>query len=129
MTQLIVPCFVRTGHYVVCRVLVREGRIECYDPIWYRLDGTARTLRQQQLAPLRYLIPWILRPRVWFDFYPVEFIHGDIQFVQVDSVSCGVYICMQMERLLSGSPSAEWADANVGHYRNKIACSIFALCE
>ena len=128
MTQVIVPCFV-AGHYVVCRVLVREGKIECYDPILYRIDDSAHRIRHKQVAPLRYLIPWIFRPPVWFSYYEVEFVHGDGQFIQVDNVSCGVYCCMQLERLLSGSPSAEWAEKNIGYYRNKIACSIFELCQ
>ena len=118
-------------HPLVCRVFVQEPRIECYDSIWFRLDKTARLQRIRQLAPLRFLCPWLISSVDDYrrDQYRLLVAEAGDVFCQTDDVSCGVYCCMQIERLLTGSPSVQWASENTGAYREHIACSIFGLTD
>ena len=130
---------------MVCQIQLLQQEIHCYDPIFYLLEEkTATPMRKEQLSALRCLIPSMLRAAGWYDASPYQgvwgakncfkfklgFALGDDQFIQYDNVSGGVYSCMQMERLISGSPnSVSWASANLNWYRKKIACSILDRCH
>ncbi|XP_057780149.1 uncharacterized protein LOC130998758 [Salvia miltiorrhiza] len=140
-TQVIVPCLVGS-HYVVCRLDLHEGICELYDSLHYCLNEDTRAYRVQQLSGILKLLPRLLLFGEWFAYSPIrspnfqnrmEFIlrvaAPTLQFNQTDNVSCGVFCCMQVERLTADSPSIEWGHGHVTEYRWNIAARIFDLCK
>ncbi|XP_057780719.1 uncharacterized protein LOC130999230 isoform X2 [Salvia miltiorrhiza] len=140
-TQVIVPCLVGS-HYVVCRLDLHEGICELYDSLHYCLNEDTRAYRVQQLSGILKLLARLLLFGEWFAYSPIrspnfqnrmEFIlrvaAPTLQFNQADNISCGVFCCMQVERLIADSPSIEWGHDHVTEYRWNIAARIFDLCE
>ena len=136
------PCHVG-HHYVVCLFAADRAVMLCFDPVWHRISAESRVARERELAPLRLLLPRLLRASRWFDNctadaaacrwidqYTMDFAAGDDVYRQKDSKSCGVFCCMQVERLISGGPTPDWAHVptNIDRYRLKIASCIFGLC-
>ncbi|XP_057779884.1 uncharacterized protein LOC130998483 [Salvia miltiorrhiza] len=141
-TQVLMPVIIG-HHFVLCRIRLGELVCEVYDPVFHKLSPRQQDGRVGELLPLLRLLPIVLQLARWLDDtsidstvakekYPLMtavFAPAEVQFHQQDSVSCGPFVCMYAERLISGSPSIEWGNHNVAAYRAKIARSIFSLCE
>ena len=123
---------------------LRRHIFELYDPLHHNVDAEeAMRTRLQQLAPLSRGIPALLRQAGWYAATPYEDAraHSDSdklkiwvapphrKFVQHDSVNCGIYTAMMIERLISGAPnSQEWAEQNLVQFRKYMACAALAMC-
>ena len=143
MAQVIFPCHV-SQHYVVCRLILADHLLELYDPLHHNVAGeVALQLRLNQIAPLVRMVPPLLRQAGWYKSTPYEVARAhstdshlslwiappERKFVQLDSISCGVFTAMMVERLISGSPNCQkWAQQNLAVYRKYMACSILDLC-
>ena len=142
MAQLIIPCYFG-HHFVLAHVELQDGHITVYDTMWHKIHEDTRMDRRWHMSPYIYLLPRLFTiarfnadcpsdAQVVTDPSQIEvnFAASNMVIQQLDSHSCGVYCCMQVERLISGSPTdLEWAQKSVGYYRNKIACSIYQLCN
>ena len=139
---MIIHCHV-SHHYVVCVVSLERSMMVCYDSVWHRIHQDTQLRRERELAPLRFMMPRLLRAARWFDNcsadaasckwldrYDITFLAGLEVYRQEDNKSCGVLCCMQVERLISGGPTPDWAHVpeNIYRYRLKIASCIFGFC-
>ncbi|XP_057786360.1 uncharacterized protein LOC131003824 [Salvia miltiorrhiza] len=140
--QVLMPVIIG-HHFILCRIRLGEAVCEVYDPVFHKLTPRQQDARVGDLLPLLRLLPVVLQVSRWLDDTSIDstvaknkwplmtavFAPAEVQFHQQDSVSCGPFVCMYAERLISGSPSIEWGNSNVAAYRAKIARSIFSLCE
>ncbi|KAH6763844.1 hypothetical protein C2S51_015093 [Perilla frutescens var. frutescens] len=131
-SHLIIVCRINE-HWVTCRVCLLDWCIELYDSLLYKSDDQRR---DQQLRPLRRLLPELLnatqywaksgRPETYEEL-PIKRVSSDVQFLQTDEVSCGVYACMYAQRLITGTPPIELGIDALRDYRKQIAWRIYSL--
>lgn len=127
-SHLIIICQI-DKHWITCRVSLLDWCIELYDTLSHQLVD-------QQLRPLRLLLPKLLdAAQYWrksdrsetYKELPLKRMPNDVQFMQMDEVSCGVYACMHAQRLITGTPPIELGFDAICDFRKQIARRIYSL--
>lgn len=140
MSQFITVCHLGTDHWVVVRICVQEWKVEVYDSLIHRMETeSAAQHRVIQLLPITRLFPRLLSQVGYWtqhvsfqkrtDEMELVFMPIEEQYIQVDGVSCGVYACLYIDRLLSAvKPDIRGVEERmIRRARRRIARRIFSL--
>ncbi|XP_057774826.1 uncharacterized protein LOC130993806 [Salvia miltiorrhiza] len=141
-TTLILPIHV-CGHYITCRVDLLSGVCDIFDSQLFKTMPQPRFDVIAALYPLQCLLGKMLEVSQWFARttivdnplenlqwrrLKIQYADENEQFQQPDQCSSGVFACMYVERLISGSPSLAWGNGHAADYRRKIGSSIYEFC-
>ncbi|XP_057783220.1 uncharacterized protein LOC131001059 [Salvia miltiorrhiza] len=141
-TTLILPIHV-CGRYITCRVDLLSGVCDIFDSQLFKTMPQPRFDVIAALYPLQCLLGKMLEVSQWFARttivdnplenlqwrrLKIQYADENEQFQQPDQCSSGVFACMYVERLISGSPSLAWGNGHAADYRRKIGSSIYEFC-
>ncbi|KAK0577665.1 hypothetical protein LWI29_036764 [Acer saccharum] len=138
MESVLVPC--NTGdHWVLCEVLLKEGKVNLYDSL---CDRNGKSDRLKDIPGLLYLLPSILKHSGYYEHmkmpphtspFTAENIEPTILPQQDDGYSCGAFVCKYAELILFGFPLSSWMEMfgqkDIPTIRQAIALEIFVNGE
>ncbi|XP_057793478.1 uncharacterized protein LOC131010096 [Salvia miltiorrhiza] len=112
--QVIIICNVGRRHWVIVRVLLHEWIVELYDSLAFKYDtevGVSLAARTSELKLITRLLPRLLRKAGYWQHHDsrleqlyeisLTVMPSRDQFFQTDSVSCGPFCTMILDRLLT----------------------------
>ncbi|KAK0578543.1 hypothetical protein LWI29_011981 [Acer saccharum] len=108
---MLVPCHVH-GHWMLCHVLLKEGKVMVYDSLNERRSGLSP--RMKEIRGLLYLLPSTLKHAGYYQHikmdprstpFTVESMHSDLIPQQDDGNSCGAFLLKYAELIMAGVPT------------------------
>ncbi|KAK0601048.1 hypothetical protein LWI29_020875 [Acer saccharum] len=131
-TQLLIPCCVEEpdGYWILCKVDLLDHHISICDPTRAKKKSNHGE-RYKQVMPLRRLLPSIMN-KCGFYSNKGKIPRGSMFSVgrqitphQVDSCSCGVFICKYAETAIVKSADWNWGQKDMPKFRKEIAFDIY----
>ncbi|KAH6831760.1 hypothetical protein C2S53_008379 [Perilla frutescens var. hirtella] len=136
----IMICNVGNAHWVTVRICFATWRVELYDSLLFQMhlpeNRELDQRRDRELLPLLRLLPRVMwsagfwrgrnRPDTHLLAMTLDKTIQE-QFAQFDSISCGVYAMMYVDRLLFGTPGLDVGPYDIQRYRLSVAKRIFSL--
>ncbi|KAK3184184.1 hypothetical protein Dsin_031470 [Dipteronia sinensis] len=107
MDSVLIPCHL-PGHWVLCHVLFKEGKMLLFDSLNER-DGTSHRLKD--VCALLYLLPSLLKHAGYYEEmkmdphaspFTVQSMRSELIPQQDDGYSCGVFLMKYAELILAG---------------------------
>lgn len=133
-------CHLAINHQIVVRVCIEKWIVEVHDSLIHTFDDMASsnhwTIQLLQISRLflrlLYLVNYLQQhPTLKRRTYEMQirFLKADKQYRQMDEVSCGSFVCMYLDRLLTDkAPRTHNVDqAFIASWRRRIARRIFLL--
>ncbi|XP_057808492.1 uncharacterized protein LOC131022970 [Salvia miltiorrhiza] len=138
--EILTICNVNASHWCTVVISIERWEVRVYDSLSHVEGITQR--RQASMRCITRLMPRLLHTVGYWDNNPNRFVHAadaemafvmmphNQQFMQQDSISCGVYACAYLDRLICGKPKRERMRTNrdVEKYRYMVAVRIWELC-
>ncbi|KAK3184936.1 hypothetical protein Dsin_032222 [Dipteronia sinensis] len=112
MESVLIPCNT-SGHWVLCQVLLKEGKVNLFDSMWGRNNKNDRL---REISCLLYLLPSILHRAGYYEELGIKprnkaFLAENVNKIHIpqqeDGKSCGAFMLKFAELLLSGT-SLPW---------------------
>ncbi|KAK3185118.1 hypothetical protein Dsin_032404 [Dipteronia sinensis] len=133
LDSVLIPCHL-PGHWVLCHVLLKEGKVLLFDSLNER-DETSH--RPKDVRALFYLLPSLLKHDGYYEEikmdpyaspFTVQSMSSELIPQQDDGYSCGVFLMKYAELILAGVKTA-WNSAfgqkDIKDIRKAIAIDIY----
>ncbi|KAK3212340.1 hypothetical protein Dsin_017046 [Dipteronia sinensis] len=140
MDSVLIPCHL-PGHWVLCHVLLKEGKVLLFDSLNER-EGTSHRLKE--IRALLYLLPYLLKHVGYYEEmkmdphaspFTVQSMHCEFIPQQHDGYSCGVFL-MKYTELIPAEVKTPWKEVfgqkDIKDIRKGIALDIYVngqLCN
>ncbi|KAK0600589.1 hypothetical protein LWI29_016410 [Acer saccharum] len=134
LDSVLVPCHVH-GHWILCHVLLKEGKVMVYDSLNERRSGLSP--RMKEIRGLLYLLPSTLKHAGYYQQikmdprstpFTAESMHNDLIPQQDDGNSCGDFLLKYAELNMAGVPTPRksiFGQKNIKNIRKAIAIEIY----
>ena len=133
--QLLIPCAVGSpdGHWILCKVDLSQWSIVIYDSLSYKIPAES-TYRENQVMPLRYLLPSVLAKSGYFeekhmerkwDCFSIQIMNHKSIPTQKDDSSCGGFVCKYVDCIIRKGVSWNWRLSDIHKMRREYAFAIF----
>ncbi|XP_057801942.1 uncharacterized protein LOC131017229 [Salvia miltiorrhiza] len=138
--EIIAMCNLDKSHWCTVVISISAWEVRVYDSLIH-VEG-ARKRRENAMKPITRLMPKLLHTVGYYAHNTVRYVAAPDrpmkvvimpireQFIQEDSVSCGVFACAYLDRLICGAPTREQlrTPAQIQKFRQIIAIRIWELC-
>ncbi|KAK0584835.1 hypothetical protein LWI29_019465 [Acer saccharum] len=111
LDSVLIPCHVH-GHWMLCHVLLKEGKVMVYDSLNEQRSGLSP--RMKEIHGLLYLLPSMLKHAGYYQQikmdpcstpFTAESMHSDLIPQQDDGNSCGAFLMKYAELIMVGVPT------------------------
>ncbi|KAK0580779.1 hypothetical protein LWI29_006149 [Acer saccharum] len=111
LDSVLVLCHVH-GHWMLCHVLLKEGKVMVYDSLNERRSGLSPQMKE--IRGLLYLLPSTLKHAGYYQQikmdprstpFTAESMHSDLIPQQDDGNSCGAFLLKYAELIMAGVPT------------------------
>ncbi|XP_057793151.1 uncharacterized protein LOC131009759 [Salvia miltiorrhiza] len=138
--EIFAMCNLDKSHWCTVVISISAWEVRVYDSLIH-VEG-ARKRRENAMKPITRLMPKLLHTVGYYTHNTVRYVAAPDrpmkvvimpireQFIQEDSVSCGVFACAYLDRLICGAPTREQlrTPAQIQKFRQIIAIRIWELC-